>query len=200
MTRRLVTSIVLVIAGAAPAPAQQAPPTSATSLAISAGIAHANADTRPTFGGSARWELTPHVAFEGAGRWMDRVGHPDASAVELAVVAGLGGTRESAVPYLLAGVGLQHRAFEMRPGAPPMPHFYGRRVADVRRAVGERESFTDPTVVVGLGVDVPLSRTVTVRPDARALFVLRGGRHDTVLLATVGVGYRFEHKPVTPSR
>jgi hypothetical protein len=199
MTRLLATFTLMTLAGAASALAQQAPPTSATSLSLTAGLAHADDAARPTIGGSARWELTPHLALEGAARWMDRVGQPAANAGEISIVYGLGGRRDSAVPYVLGGIGLQHRAFERGSDMPHVPQFYRRRLRPAS-TLSERQSFTDPTVVVGLGVDVALARTVTLRPDVRTVFVVRGGRHDTVFVATVGLGYRFEHKPVTPSR
>lgn len=199
MTRLLATSLALVLGGTGPVFAQQAPPTSATSLAVTAGASRADEATRPTFGGAARWELTAHFAIEGSGRWMDRVHQPDAYAAELCAVAGLGGRRDAALPYVVAGVGLQRRTFERRDGTPDVPMFYHRRLG-AAGMMGERQSFTDPTVVLGVGIDVPLTRNVIVRPDVRALVVLNGGRQDTVLLATVGLGYRFEHRPVTPSR
>lgn len=200
--RHLLTATigVLLAAWAAPAGAQTAPVTSATSLAITGGLSHADDATRPTLGGTVRWELTPHLAVEGAGRWMDRRRHPDAYAAELAIVAGLSGTRETAVPYLLAGIGLQRRSFDLGAGAPAAPGFYARRVTATASAAGNRETFTDPTAVAGFGVDVPIGHLFTIRPDLRALVVFGGGRRDTVVLATVSLGRRFEHKPVTPVR
>ncbi len=100
---------------------------------------------------------------------------------------------------MTAGVGFHRRTFESA-GAGEIPAFYRRRLGAGGGTFDERRTFTDPTFVVGTGVDVALSRTVTVRPDVRALFVLNDGRHDTVYLATVSLGFRFEHKPVTPSR
>lgn len=199
MTRLLATFTLMTLAAAGPALAQQAPPTSATSLSLVAGVGRADEAARPTIGGSARWELTPHLALEGAARWMDRVGQPGANAGEISLVYGLGGRRDSAVPYVLGGLGLQYRAFERGSPMPQVPDFYRRRLGPAS-ALAERKSFTDPTLVIGVGVDVALARTVTLRPDLRTLFVVRGGRHDTVILATVGLGFRFEHKPVTPSR
>lgn len=198
--RSAVLAALVAACGAAPAGAQPAPVTSATSLAVTAGGSRADEATRLVLGGSARWELTPHLAFEGVGRWMDRARHPDAYAGELAVVLGLSGTRESAVPYVVGGVGIHRRSFHREDGAPAAPEFYRRRFADAVSRAGPRETFTDPTLALGIGVDLPVGGQITVRPDLRALVLFGGGRRDTVWVGTVSVGYRFQHRPVTPAR
>jgi len=197
---RLAMAVAMAVALAVPAAGQDASQDGrATALAVTAGVSRANETTHGVFGGDALFELTAHFALQGAGRWMDRGPHPGAYAAELCAVFGYAGTRETAVPYVSAGVGFHRRTFESA-GAGEIPAFYRRRLGPGGGTFGERRTLTDPTFVVGTGVDVALSRTVTVRPDLRALFVLNDGRHDTVYLATVSLGFRFEHKPVTPSR
>jgi hypothetical protein len=201
---RLLLAIAVVTTAAVPAAAQtateDAPWTRATSLAVSGGAAHDEPDWNGSFGGAVQWELTPHLAIEGAGRWIDRGRESNAFAGELSALFGLAGTRDTFVPYVLAGVGFHHRVFDRRPAAADgMPAFYMHRFrAD--HGFGTRESFTDPTVVLGTGVDIALSRTVVVRPDARVLWAIAGGRRHPVAVVTVALGYRFEHKPVTPAR
>ena len=200
MRRQLLGGMLMVVALAASAAAQDASQDGrATALAVTAGVSRANEATHGVLGGDALFELTAHFALQGAGRWMDRGPGSGAFAAELCAVFGYAGTRETAVPYVTAGVGFHRRTFESA-GAGEIPAFYRRRLSVGGGTFGERRTFTDPSVVVGTGVDVALSRTVTVRPDVRALFVLNDGRHDTVYLATVSLGFRFEHKPVTPSR
>ncbi|MGD9905203.1 MAG: hypothetical protein AB7U83_17185 [Vicinamibacterales bacterium] len=168
-------------------------------LAVTGGVAHDGTDTRAVLGGAAAWELTTFFAVEGTGRWIDHR-HHDAFAGELSALIGLGGSRDTAVPYLAVGVGLHRRTFEVTPAAlDGVPGFYRRRLGEPA-ALGVRRSFTDPTLVAGVGVDIALSRTVVVRPDVRTLFVVNGGRHATVMVASVSLGYRFERKFVTPSR
>jgi hypothetical protein len=195
-------AVVLVLSGVTAAAAQSARLDRGTSLAISAGASRANGDTGGAVGGSASWELTTYFALEGAGRWMDRGEAPGAFAGELCARVGLGGTRDGAIPYLVAGVGAHRRTFDVHgPGeAAALPEFYRRRVALSAGSVGARQTFTDPTIVVGVGVDVAISRTVVLRPDVRAIVVVDGRRRDTVVAATVGVGYRFDHRPVTPTQ
>ncbi len=190
---------LLTVTLAIPAAAQDASQDGrATSLAVTAGLSRASDATQFALGGDALFELTAHFALQGAGRWMHRGAHPDAFAAELSALVGLAGTRDTMVPYVTAGVGFQRRTFDVSDAS--VPAFYRRRLGVATGRLGVRETFTDPTLVVGTGIDFALSRTFTARPDVRAVFVLRDGRHETVLLATVSLGYRFEHKPVTPSR
>jgi len=172
-----------------------------TGLAVAGGVAHDGDSTRAALGGAALWELTAHLALEGAGRWIDHRA-ADAFAGELSALIGLAGTRETAVPYVTLGVGFHRRSFDVHADTDlgGVPAFYRRRLGTPGPGLGLRRAFTDPTLVAGTGVDIALSRNVVVRPDLRVLFVVNGGRHATVTVATVNVGYRFEHKPVTPSR
>ncbi|MGE0815015.1 MAG: hypothetical protein AB7O28_04265 [Vicinamibacterales bacterium] len=190
---------ILAVAWAGPAMAQSAPVEKATSLAVTGGVSNTDRDTGAVFGGSARWEFTANLALEGTGRWLDRGTHPDAWAAEVAAVVGLGGRRDSVMPYLVGGLGVHRRTFHTGAG-PALPEFYGRRVRASANPIADQVTFTDPTFVVGTGMELPLSRTVVVRPDVRALLVRGDGRGDTVVVATVSLGFRFEHKPVTPAR
>jgi hypothetical protein len=190
---------VLAVAVAIPATAQDASQDGrATSLAVTAGMSRASDATHLALGGDALFELTAHFALQGAGRWMDRGSHPDAYAAELCALVGFAGTRDTRVPYVTAGVGFQRRTFNVADAS--VPAFYRRRLGIGDGRLGTRQTLTDPTVVIGTGIDFALSRTLTVRPDVRAVFAVNDGRHETVMLATVSLGYRFEHKPVTPSR
>ena len=202
--KTILPALVLAVATASVASAQTPPVWDwASSLAVSAGASQADGDLRGVFGGSVSWETSAHFAIEAAGRWMDRGALPSAFAAEVAARLGLGGTRDTAVPYLVAGVGVHRRAFEVGPGAfdlERMPPFYRRRGGSSSGVLGQRPTFTDPALVFGGGVDVALSRTVVLRPDIRALVLFDGRRRDGVVVATVGIGYRFEHKPVTPMR
>jgi opacity protein-like surface antigen len=197
-------AVALFVGGAAAAAAQTPPSWDrGSSLAVAAGVSQAHGETRGLVGGSVSWETSAHFALEGTGRWMDRGSAPGAYAAELAVRVGLGGTRDGAVPYLLAGAGLHRRSFDVGSSAfdvDRMPAFYRRRLGPLGAALGQRQTFTDPALVFGGGVDVALSRTVVLRPDVRALVVFDGRHRNSVVVATVGIGYRFEHKPVTPAR
>ncbi len=197
---RIAIAVGLVVSLAASSAAQTPGWGRGTGLAVTGGVTHADDHTRGVFGGAALWELTARLAVEGSGRWMDRGLASDAFAGNLAALIGLGGTRETAVPYVAVGVGLYRRSFDwsQAPDLDALPGFYRRRLGDGPGPLSGRRSFTDPSLVFGTGVDIALSRNVVVRPDVRVLFVMDGRRHDSVTVASVSVGYRFDHKPVTP--
>ena len=54
-----------------------------------------------------------------------------------------------------------------------------------------RRSFTDPAMTIGGGVRLDLTPHLSLRPDARALFVFGDGRSATLGMFTLNVGYRF---------
>jgi hypothetical protein len=54
-----------------------------------------------------------------------------------------------------------------------------------------RQSFTDPAMTIGGGVRLDLTPHLSLRPDARALFVFGDGRSATLGMFTLNVGYRF---------
>lgn len=196
---RLVWIVIAATLVATPSAAQPSAWGRGTGLAVSAGAAADGGEWHGQVGGAVLWELTPFFAVEGAARWVDRGIASSAFAGELSVLVGLGGTRDSFVPYLAGGVGFHRRIFDGASAAAQAPDFYRRRFR-APDAFGDRESFTDPTLVLGTGVDVALSRNVVVRPDVRVLWAIADGRRHPVTVATVSLGYRFEHKPVTPTR
>ena len=58
----------------------------------------------------------------------------------------------------------------------------------------------DPMFVVAAGMDVPLNRRVSVRPDVRGMWVVRDGHAYHMVLIGVQLAYHIEAHPVTPSR
>lgn len=202
MKSPLVVAAALLLSAVTGAAAQAPAWDHGTSLAVSTGAARADGTTGAAVGGSVSWELTTYFAIEGAGRWMDRGTAPGAYAGEVGARVGLGGTRDSAMPYVMVGVGAQRRAFDVHDQgeAAGMPEFYRRRLTLNGNAVGAHQTFTDPALVAGAGVDVALTRTLALRPDVRALVVFGDGQRNTVVVATVSLAYRFDHRPVTPTR
>lgn len=116
-----------------------------TGLAVSPGVSLANEHVNMTLGGAALWELTAHFAIEGTGRGMDCGVQADAYAGELSALIGLGGTRDTAVPYLVLGVGLHRRTFEVHDttALDDVPGFYRRRLGAPGGVLGVRRSFTE---------------------------------------------------------
>lgn len=75
-----------------------------------------------------------------------------------------------------------------------LPEFYARRLGSLpvpaNREWGRR-SFTDPAFSVGGGLNIRLTNHWQLRPDARALIVIRNGHTHTLGVYTVSAGYRF---------
>jgi hypothetical protein len=147
------------------------------------------------FGGSVGWDVSPRVAIEGAGGWMQFDGNSDTfSAALKARVNILGPGR--AVPFVSAGIGLYHASFEM--GA-PMPDFYASRIPP-QSGTGAGLTFNDPSVVLGGGVTVAITRVMRLRPDVDVSFVVRDAQTYTVPTFRLHLVFVFEDHPVTPSR
>lgn len=75
-----------------------------------------------------------------------------------------------------------------------MPMFYASRLGPMVVPLDGRwgiRSFTDPSMTLGFGVRLDITRRLYVRPDVRALVVFGNGRALTVTTATVGFGARF---------
>jgi hypothetical protein len=58
--------------------------------------------------------------------------------------------------------------------------------------------FMDPSVVIGGGANLFVSRHYAIRPAVDATIVMRDGHTQTVTSAVVHVTYHFEDHPVTP--
>lgn len=195
---RIVLLMPLVVLGALGSAWAQS--TRATALTVSAGVADDSAATGPAVGGSLHLDVTPTFGVEGAGRWLDRGVDASAFAADLSAAFGLR-ISDAAMPYATVGVGLYRATFDLPALGSPMPSnvppFYGRRMNATSIGTVTR-SFTDPTFVLGTGVRLTTARGLVLRPDVRMLFVRRDGATHRVLVASMGLGIRFEHRPVTP--
>ena len=65
---------------------------------------------------------------------------------------------------------------------------------------GARRTFTDPALIAGGGVDIFLSRRVSVRPQGEAMFVLHSGDTRVMPAFTLHLAFHFEDHPITSSR
>ena len=57
----------------------------------------------------------------------------------------------------------------------------------------------DPMFVAGVGIDVPLNKRVSIRPDVRGMWVVRDGHAYQMVLIGVQLAYHIEAHRVTPS-
>jgi hypothetical protein len=162
------------------------------------GFAGLATDTQsgPVLGGAVGWEVTPGLAIEGSGSWLEFGHGTKAFGGALKVRARLFG-RRTVDPFLQAGIGMYRASFE--PSAQKVPSFYGRRMRASMRTDGAPVTFTDPTVVAGGGVNIFVNRHLAIRPDVEATVVLRDRRSHVVTTVALHAVYHFESHPVTPA-
>lgn len=168
-----------------------------TTLNISGGVATDSAATRPFAGTSVGWEITPAIAIEGSGYWLDRSSGADGFAAALKVQTGLI-VPHTAVPFLEAGVGLYRASFD--PVTSLIPDFYRRRMAAIASRPGATNTFTDPSLILGGGLNIFVTRHVAIRPDIETMIVRRDSQNHVVTAVAVHMAYHFESHPVTPTR
>ena len=170
-----------------------------TTLTGFTGIAVDSTRTGPLFGGTVGWEITPRLAIEGSGMWVEHGTGNDVFAGALKVRVAPFWTRgrlHTAVPFLQAGIGMYRASFDARDD---MPGFYRHRMhQDV--SGGVLRHFTDPSVVFGGGADVAVSRNLSIRPDIEAMVVLRDSSSHVATALRINVVYHIEEHPVTPTR
>lgn len=204
MTRVGVSTSIAALALALFAPPAGAQTTSqpadfrhATTLSVSGGGAVDGVTTNAAFGGALGWQLTRGVALEGMGRWMGRGAGSDGFASALVVHASVLPSSH-ARPFLTAGVGLYHVSFD--DSASRMPSFYRRRMANGANSPAAMMSFTDPSLLFGGGLTLPLTQRLSGRWTVDAMMVPLRSRYYVVTTMAVALAYRFEQHPVTPAR
>lgn len=162
-------------------------------LGVLAGGASSSESSGPMLAGSVGWEVTRWVTIEGRGSWFDRGDRAAAFSADLGATANVV-PRRKITPFVGAGYGLYRASFER--GATGMPDFYRDRMTGERG--NDRLIFTDPSLRLTAGVDVITRRHWSFRPELATVIVRSGGSGETLLVAGMRVGYRFEDHPVTP--
>jgi hypothetical protein len=157
------------------------------------GISSAESNAGGLVGAAAGWQITSRFGFEVDASWIDR------AASEAGFAAGLharwtlvSGSR--AAPFLKTGGGLYHASFET--GDDTVPAFYRDRLGD--NDVGL--SFTDPALIAGGGLDLLVSRRISLRPEANAMFVFDHGTSRVMPAFTLHLTFHFEEYPISPAR
>lgn len=166
-----------------------------TELGIAASTATSASDSGPMFATAAGWEVTQWVAVEGRGSWFIKNRDARAFAVDLNALVNLVAKRD-VTPYVGGGVGFYRATFDSTAAA--SPGFYRNRLEN--RGLARAVSFTDPSFHLTAGIDFIVRRYLTVRPEASAWIVRRGGAGVETYSLGVRVGYRFEDHPITKSR
>jgi hypothetical protein len=198
------TSTTLVLAVTAATAAAQPPlrtpyepPVRCSSLDVFGGVSMAESGAGALAGGAAGWQFTPRFGLEGDAFWLDRPGSE----------TGFGGALHArwnlvtgwrTTPYLKAGAGLYHASIESTDDAAPA--FYRDRLEQGSTDVNMTRSFTDPAVIAGAGVDILLSRRLSLRPQAAAMFVFDHGQSRVMPALTLHLAFHFEEHPITSAR
>lgn len=167
-----------------------------TMLNVFGGLA-ASDDRSPLARGALGWEITPRIALEGSGAWFEWGDGSHGFGAALRVLVPLRTSRPM-VPFLAGGVGLYRAWYEVTDAT--MPEFYRRRTGGRPEGFGGSATFTDPSLVVGGGVNVFVSRHVAIRPDVDATVVMRNSRARVMATATVHLAYHFEDHPIALAR
>jgi hypothetical protein len=203
---RLHCTVIGLLVAVATASAQTQPPPNVrvaptrnmwshgTTLNVFGGAAAMSGDRAAIAGGAFGWEIKPWFAMEGSGTWLDWGREAHAFAPSIAAQVALP-TPRPFVPFLTGGVGLYRASFDRLDST--MPGFYRRRIMAMSD-MGSTVTFTDPSLVGGVGVNVFVSRHWTIRPEIVATAVLRNSRSFVVTTGGLRLAYHFEGHPVTP--
>ena len=193
----LIVMVIPVLAAAQPPIFGYETPTRCTSLNVVGGISTAESNVGGLVGGAAAWQATPWFGVEAAASWLNRPG------TETGFSAAINGhvnllSRPTFVPFLRGGVGLYHASLAANDSA--APPFYRERLETSASEPGMKRSFTDPALVAGGGVEIFVSRRVSLRPQGEAMFVIYKGDSRVMPAFTLHLAYHFEEHPITPSR
>jgi len=167
-----------------------------TTINLFTGVATASSNPGMTAGGAAGWEVTRLFGIEGLAEWLDRPQGEEGFAVSLTGQMNLTGARPI-VPFVKGGVGFYRAIFDST--ATEIPDFYRDRLGTAA-PLETRQTFTDPSFVIGGGVQVFVSRHWAIRPDAGLTIVKDHGASYLIPGVSVHAAYHFEDHPVTPSR
>ncbi len=173
----------------------------ATAIVGEGGFSQDGSRSGGWWGGMAFWQPTHRVGIAVSGRWVDAGPGASGFAADISTELGLLPKSSRKVPYVRLGVGAYRATFDLA-GATQlaaMPDFYRRRLGN-ESTMARRQTFMDPAFIVAAGMDVPLTAHLSVRPDVRDMWVVRGGHGYRMVLVGVQLAWHIEEHPVTPSR
>jgi hypothetical protein len=163
-----------------------------TTIEAFAGVASADSRSGALAGGAAGWEITPRVGLEGSVAWFDRSGGSEAFAAAFTAHANLLGPA-IVVPFVRGGVGMYRATFDR--GRDDIPEFYRQRLGPGTSPIGTFHTFTDPSLVVGGGVNLFTTRHWVISPEVETILLRRHSRTHAVTSITAHVAYHFEEHP-----
>jgi hypothetical protein len=175
----------------------------ATSLFAGGGVAADDGQADSWLGGGVSWQAWRQVAIGASGLWQDRAGDATGFGGDVTVEFLVAPSRATVKPFVRAGIGAYRASFDgpSDAAAEVVPMFYQRRMAaSVDQTGTPGGTFTDTSWILGFGLDLPVSRTLSIRPDARFMWVTANGDSHTMAFIGVHLAYRIESHPVTPAR
>ena len=150
-----------------------------------------------TVGAAAGWRFTPRIATEARMSWIKRPPGQHALTAGLSALVNFrAGSR--AQPFVRAGFGLYTATFDLPYNVDVAPAFYRRRFQS--DPGGGFQTFIDPAVIMGAGVQVMSGRSFSWRPEVETFLVFRDSRAYFVATASVQFSFHFEPHRQTPSR
>jgi outer membrane protein with beta-barrel domain len=161
-----------------------------------AGVATDGSRSGPAIGGAVGWEMTPRFAVQGDAAWVELGDGITTFSASLKARVRMPGSRPID-PFFNAGIGFARTSLSVDTRRPPQ--FYERRMGRHTAPGGPVMTFTDPTLVLGGGVNIFVNRHFAIRPALDATVVLRDRRHYVVTTAALQAVFHFEDRPVTPS-
>jgi hypothetical protein len=166
-----------------------------TTVNVSAGAASASSEAGPLVGAAVGWEVKPWLAVEGGGSWLNRETGAEAFAAELTASIGFNHPAP-ATPFVEVGVGMYRTWFDLTHGS--LPDFYRRRLSSSN--VVSSVSFTDPSFIVGIGLNVFFTPHLALRPDMGVRLVRGDSQTYLVSALMVHLAYHFEEHPAAEWR
>jgi hypothetical protein len=160
------------------------------------GAASAEPTESLTAGAAAGWRFSPWVATEARMSWIKRPPGQQALTAGLSALVNLrAGSR--AQPFARAGFGLYSASFDLPYNLEAVPAFYRSRLEG--DPGGGFQTFNDPAVILGAGVQVMTGRSFSWRPEVETFVVFRDSRAYFVATASVQFSFHFEPHGVTPA-
>ena len=142
------------------------------------------------FGWSAGWRVSPRIALEGSGTWIEQPG-VDGFAALFGTRVYLKTTGDT-TPFVTAEGGLFHATVDSSQSE--LPDLYGLRTIPG----APEKKFNDFVAAGGAGLDLHVGGRLWFRPDARLLVVVDGWRANVLMLAGAHFTYRFSGASSSP--
>jgi len=159
-------------------------------LSLFGGATATGSGPAAAFGWSAGWRVSPRLALEGSGTWIEQPG-VDGFAALFGTRVYLKTTGDM-TPFVAVEGGLFHATVDSSQSE--LPDLYGLRTIPG----APEKKFNDFVAAGGGGLDLHVGGRLWFRPDARLLVVVDGWRANVLMLAGAHFTYRFTGTSSSP--